>query len=87
MKASAPIVEPTLHGAPLESVLAVESPQGFELGDLDHRRHLLVLDAESCSRLTDPPFTQDDDLPAFSEFPTDHRPLLQSDVIQRKHRG
>lgn len=129
MKARTPVVEPPLHRVPCESVLAVESLQRFEIGDLDHLRHLgievemrhtarrcgprhvgerspgradelvfvlvnvrreqeefLVLDAESSRRLTDPTLAQNDDLAAFTEFPTDHRPLFQRDVIQGEHR-
>jgi hypothetical protein len=42
MKSLAPVVEPPLHGTPREGVLAVESPQRLEIGDLDHRSHLGV---------------------------------------------
>src|SRR5712691_3254007 len=42
MKSWAPVVEPPFHGTPCENVLAVESPQRLEIGDLGHRSHLGV---------------------------------------------
>lgn len=130
MKSWTPVVEPALHGTPREDVVAVESPQRFEIGDFDHRSHLgvelemqetarrrgaldpgerglggvdqfvfvlvnirreqeelVVLDAESPRWLPDAPLAQDNELPAFSELPTDHGPLLQGDVIDGAHRG
>lgn len=37
MQSWTPVVEPPLHGAPRESVVAVEPAQRLELGDPDHR--------------------------------------------------
>ncbi len=130
MKSWTPVVEPSLHGGPRESVVAVEPAQRFEIGDFDHRRYpgveiemqeaarrrgardlgkpgpgrvdqfvfvlmhvgweqeeLVVFDAESPRRLADATLPQNNELPAFSELPTDHGPLLQSDVIDGLHRG
>lgn len=39
MKSWTPVVEPPLHGAPRESVVAVEPTQRFEIGDFHHRRY------------------------------------------------
>ncbi len=129
MKSSVPVVESPLHRAPCESVLAAESPQRFEIGDLDHLRRLgikvemqkagrrsgarhvgerspgridelvfvlmnirreqeelLVFDGEPSRWLADPTLAQDDDVAAFTEFPTDHRPLFQRDIIHGEHR-
>ncbi len=130
MKSWTPVVEPPLHGAPREGVVAVEPAQRLEIGDFDHRSHLgvevemqatarrrgapdvgkrspgrldqfvfvlvnirreqeelVVLDAESPRWLADAALAQDNELPAFSELPTDHGPLFQSDVIGGLHRG
>ncbi len=130
MKSWTPVVEPPLHGAPRESVVAVEPAQRFEIGDFDRRRYpgveiemqeaarrrgarnlgkpgparvdqfvfvlmhvgweqeeFAVLDVESPRWLTDATLTQDNELSALSELPTDHGPLLQGDVVDGLHRG
>jgi hypothetical protein len=51
------------------------------------QEEFLVLDTGSSHWLTDPTLAQDDDLAAFSEFPTGHRPLFQGDVVQGEHRS
>lgn len=51
------------------------------------QEELVALDAESPRWLPDAALAQDNELPAFSELPTDHGPLLQSEVIRGEHRG
>jgi hypothetical protein len=51
------------------------------------QEELVVLDAESPRWLPDAALAQDNELPAFGELPTDHGPLLQSEVIRGEHRG
>ncbi len=51
------------------------------------QEELVVLDTESPRWLTDATLAQDHELAAFSELPTDHGPLFQSNVIGGLHRG
>ena len=46
-----------------------------------------VLDVESARRLADATLAQHDELSALGEFPTNHSPLLQGDVVHGLHRS
>jgi hypothetical protein len=51
------------------------------------QEEFVVPDVESARRLADATLAQHDELSALSEFPTDHGPLLQGDVVHGLHRG
>jgi hypothetical protein len=51
------------------------------------QEEFVVHDVESARRLADATLAQHDELSALGEFPTDHGPLLQGDVVHGLHRG